>query len=189
MNALLDQIRAYWQERSARERWLVVLGGCVIALVLVQTTVIGQIDASALRAEQEASQLEDDRIRATRLATDIRAVQGGLRAVEARIRPGEKTNLLALLERLATTVQISKDQLESIKPRQPGRNQKYPETGVDVRLRGVTLDQTTRFLHKIETSESHMIIRSLGIRSRANDKSPSPLLDVKFSVSSFEKRA
>ena len=186
MNALLERLRAYLDSRSPRERWLLVLGLAVVLFFVVQSTVIARLNDGAIAAEVEAEKLEADRMRAVRLAADVRAIQGGVETVQTRIKPGEKTNLLALLERLATESKISKEQLESIKPKQAGKNAQYPETGVEVQLRGVSLEQTTGFLRKIETSESHLIIRSLGIRSRPT-KQGSNALDAKFSVSSFER--
>lgn len=116
----------------------------------------------------------------------MRGLQGELASVEARIQPGSDTNLIALLSTLAADAKISQEQLESIEPKQPSTNAKYPETRAEVRLKGTSLEQMVEFLQKIETSSAHLIVRSLKIRSRG-DGPNGPVLDVSFSVSSFER--
>ena len=100
-----------------------------------------------------------------------------------RVEPGAKTNLFTLLEALAAQSGV-KDQLDSMKPKQTSGNAAYPETRVEVSLKGVTLAQTVEFIYKIENAPSHLIIRSIRLKVRARD---SQLLDVSFSVSSFER--
>ena len=77
-----------------------------------------------------------------------------------------------------------KDRLESIKPKQPSGNERYPETRVEVKLKGATLEQTVQLLYRIETAPAHLIVRSLRIKSRPDGTN---LLDVSLSVSSFEQ--
>jgi hypothetical protein len=132
------------------------------------------------------AQLEGERTRALRIAAEMRSIQGELAGVEAAIQPGAQTNLIALLSTLAGEARISQEQLESIEPKQPSENAKYPETRAEVRLKGTTLEQLVAFLHRIETSSSHLIVRSLKIRTRGEGDS-GPVLDVSFSVSSFER--
>ena len=186
MNELLAPLRNYLQSRSPRERWLLVAGGCVLALVLVYSTIVAPLGERARQADLRVAQLELDVLRAVGIAREMRGLQGELQSVEARIQPGSDTNLIALLSTLAADAKISQDQLESIEPKQPSTNAKYPETRAEVRLKGTSLEQMVEFLHKIETSRSHLIVRSLKIRSRG-DGPTGPVLDVSFSVSSFER--
>jgi general secretion pathway protein M len=185
MNELLAPLRSYLQSRSPRERWLLVAGACVLALVFVYSPSSHARRARA-NADLRVAQLELDLIRALGIAREMRALQGELASVEARIQPGADTNLIALLSTLAAEAKISQDQLESIEPKQPSTNAKYPETRAEVRLKGASLEQMVEFLHKIETSSAHLIVRSLKIRSRGDGPS-GPVLDVSFSVSSFER--
>ena len=76
------------------------------------------------------------------------------------------------------------DQLESIKPKQPSGNARYPETRVEVSLKGATLKQMVQYLYAIESAPVLLIIRSLRVKAREDD---SGLIDVSFSVSSFER--
>jgi len=186
MNELLAPLRAYLAARSPRERWLLVAGVCVVALVVVYVGIVAPLGEQARGSDARVAQLEVELTRALAIAGEMRDLQGELARVEGRIQPGSNTNLIALLSTLAAEARISQEQLESIEPKQPSANARYPETRAEVRLKGASLDQMVEFLHKIETSSSHLIVRSLKIRTRG-DGGSGPVLDVSFSVSSFER--
>jgi hypothetical protein len=186
VNELVSRLRRYLATRSARERWLLVGGACAVAFVVVYLGMVVPLQQGAAGADARVTQLESDRTRALRIAAEMRGIQGELAAVEAAIQPGAQTNLIALLSTLAAEAKITQEQLESIEPKQPSANAKYPETRAEVRLKGTSLEQVVAFLHRIETSSSHLIVRSLKIRTRGDNDS-GPVLDVSFSVSSFER--
>jgi Tfp pilus assembly protein PilO len=183
VNELLAQLRALVEKRSPRERWLAVLAACVALALALQAFVAGPLRDRLARTHSEIERLESDLQISARMSREIRRLRSDLSLVEARIKPGETTNLFTLLESLAGEAQI-RDQLESIKPKQPSGNDRYPETRVEVSLKGATLKQTVQFLHKIESAPMLLIIRSLRIKSREDQ---SQLLDVSFSVSSFKQ--
>jgi type II secretory pathway component PulM len=178
-------VQKYLDQRSARERWLIVasVGAVVVFGVhsLVLAPLAGRQNAAFLRREQ----LDSDLVQARRLAAEIRRLQGGVTAVEAQLAAGNRTDLAALIEQVAGRVSIRQDQLESVKPTPVSGNSRYPETRVQVTLRSATMAQTVRFLHAIETApETRLILRSLQIRKGRNAGDTSTL-DVTLSVSSF----
>jgi len=186
VNALVASIRTYLAQRSPRERWLLVSAGCVAGLLFVYGVFIAPLTARATATSARTTELEGQVTRALQLASEMRGLQGELQDVEGRIQPGAKTNLIAVLSTLAQDAKISQEQLESIEPKQPSENKKYPETRAEVRLKGTSLEQAVDFLYRIETSSSHLIVRSLKMRTRG-DAAGNPVLDVSFSVSSFER--
>ncbi len=183
MNELWERALAHLRSRSARERWLLGGAAALLFALLLHRSLIQPLQADVAAAAARIEALEGQLARATRIAADVRRLQGELSAVEARIEPGVSANLLSLLESLAGEAQI-KDRLESIKPKQGSANPRYPETRVEVSLKGATLAQTVQFLHKIETASMHLIVHSIRIKARPGGDR---LLDVSFSVSSFEK--
>ena len=187
MNELVNRFRDYLNTRTPRERWLLACAAAVVALVLCYTSVIAPLGRGAEASQQRAAELDTDLLQARRLASEIRRLQGGVEAIEATIVSGKRTNLLALLETLAARSSIQKNQIESIKPTPVSGNSKYPETKVSVILRGTTLEQIIRLLHAIESAESHLIMRSLQVRKARRSQEGDKLLDVTFSVSSFER--
>jgi Tfp pilus assembly protein PilO len=186
VNELLAPLRRYLAERSPRERWLLVAAACVMALMFVYGVVISPLEQRARATEAQTDELQSQLTRALSIAAEMRGLQGELADVEGRIQPGAKTNLIAVLSTLAADAKISQEQLESIEPKQPSENKQYPETRAEVRLKGTSLAQAVDFLYRIETSQSHLIVRSLKMRTRG-DGGDGPVLDVSFSVSSFER--
>ena len=183
MNELWARIRGYVEQRSPRERWLIVGGLLVAGTLLLQAVAISPLRNGRDAAKRESSELATDLLRAQRMARDIMLLRTDLERVEARIKPGESANLFTLLEKLASEAQM-REHLESIKPKQPSNHPTYRETRVEVSLKGATLEQTVTFLYKIESAPVLLIIRSLRMKSRRDDAT---LLDVSFSVSNFER--
>ena len=183
MNQLLEQLQKLWAERSPRERWITVIAACVLGLWAVDGMIVTPLQDRIERSQLRIEDTEAASLRAGRLAQRLHALRGALVGVEEQIQPGADTNLLALIESLAGQVGI-RNQLEAIKPRQGSANASYPETRVEVSLRGATLEQTVRLLHAIEEAPLHLLIRSLRIRTGGPQ---GRLLDVSFFVSSFER--
>jgi type II secretion system (T2SS) protein M len=186
VNAWLTPLWTYLNSRSPRERWFIVAASCAVALLVLYEVAIAPLNARARTADAGRADLDQQVTRALHLAAEMRGLQGELADVESRIQPGAKTNLIAALSNLAAQAKISQEQLESIEPKQPSANAQYPETRAEVRLKGTTLAQAVDFLYRIENSSSHLIVRSLKMRSRS-DASGDAVLDVSFSVSSFER--
>jgi hypothetical protein len=183
VTALWPQVLAFLRGRSQREQWLLIVAAVVIAVMIVNAALVQPLRADIQRRDGEIELLQTQLLRATRMAADVRRLQGELAAVEERIEPGAKTNLFTLLESLAGQSAV-KDQLESIKPKQASGNDRYPETRVEVQLKGATLAQTVSYLYRIETAPMPLIIRSIRIKARGGEEK---VLDVSFSVSSFER--
>ena len=182
MNAWIDRTYAWLRSRTPREQWLLIGASVTVVLAIAQPVLIQPLRADIGRADQRVERLEIELLQATRMAADMQRLQAELSLVEERIEPGARTNLFTLLEALAAQAAVG-DRLESIKPKQASGNERYPETRVEVTLKGTSLGQTVNFLYLIENAPSHLIIRSIRIRTRGSEK----LLDVSFSVSSFER--
>jgi hypothetical protein len=184
MSRLWRRLLELWRARSSRERGLVALGAIVAFVLVVQVGIVQPL-REQLRVESErASRLEFEVRKAERLAAEALQLRGDLSRVEAEVARADKTNLFTLLESLAASAGV-KDQLESIKPKQPSGNPAYPETRVEVSLRGATLQQVIQLLHQIERAPTHLIVRSLRLKAQGGKESR--LLDARFSVSSFER--
>lgn len=182
MKALLARPQALWNERSVRERWILIAAACVIGLWIVDAGIVSPLERRIAEAQRRIEDAEVASLRAGRVAQQLHALRAELAGVEAQIQPGADTNLLALIESLARESGVG-GALEAIKPRQGSSNALYPETRVEVSLKGVPIKQTIQFLHAIEEAPLHLLVRSLRIRK----VSGTVLLNVSFFVSSFER--
>lgn len=186
MNEIVTRVReaiaAFIESRSSRERWLMLPVSCVVAAALVQGIVVSPIVAATEEQRALAQRYELDLDRAALIAPEIAQLREQTAQVAERIKPQNRTPLLQVLEQIAERAQM-KDRLESIDPKATGDNPTYPETRVQVKLRGATLAQTVQFLYRIETAPLYLIVRSLTIQTRKDQS-----LNVSFLVSSFQRR-
>lgn len=181
MSGLLDRIRTALGSLAPRERLLLGAAAGTLALALLYLAVVMPALASLRRSEERVASAERDLELARRLAGDLGEIQGQLVKVEQRIREGPKGNIFTTLEELAKKSAVK---IESIEPQAAPANDRYKETKVQLVLKQVTLAQAVSFLHGIEASPQLLSVKSLRVRTRAEQKED--LLDVTFTVSSFE---
>ena len=70
-----------------------------------------------------------------------------------------------------------------MEPQAGATSEQYRENKVEVGLKSVTLAQTVNYLHRLETANQVLSVKTLRIRTRPEKPE---LLDVTFTVSSFE---
>jgi Tfp pilus assembly protein PilO len=183
MNKLLELARQYLRSRTPRERYALGLVVTVLVLGLVYFGIAEPLRARLNAREREVTKLQEEKAEALERVQGVAPLRATLKAVEARITPGKQTNLFTVLETIASQANV-KQNLDSIKPTQAAGNEQYPETRVEVSLKGATLEQTVQLLYRIETAPMHLIVRSIRIKSRPDSTGK---LDVTLSVSSFER--
>jgi DNA-binding FrmR family transcriptional regulator len=181
MKDLWSRMLAAWDNLSVRERMLLSIMGATALVFLLALAVVNPLLGVLDRGSQRIDGAEQQLQAMVRLQRDYREVHGQLESIEEKIRGNkERRNVLTQLEALAASADVKVDAMQE---RQAANNEKYRETRVEVALKSVTLAQTTEYLHSIETSERLFAVKSMRIRTRTDG---SDLLDVSFTVSSFE---
>lgn len=181
MNKILAWFSDAWTSLSARERILCgIAGGCLVFAILV-VGIVQPLVALSSSIENRVEAAEQQLLVMNRLRHQYDAVNASLAKVEERILANhEKRNLLTLLESLASSSSIRVDSMEE---RKAQNDAKFKETRVEVKLKRVSLRDTVKYLHAIESSDRLLTVKSLRIKNRT-DKSD--LLDVSFHVSTFD---
>ena len=179
MKQLLQRLRAAFGNLAARERLLVSIVGVILAATVLWLGVVQPVLAAGARVEQRVTLAEQLELM-KRLRREFDDVHHRLTVVEERIGKGSKGNLRTTLETLARQAAVT---IESMEPQASPANDRYRETKVEVGLKQVTLPQTVRYLHEIESTEQVLSVKALRIRTRVDQPD---LLDVTFTVSSFE---
>jgi type II secretory pathway component PulM len=181
MKELWGRLQLAFDNLSSRERILLLSVGALVILTIVYfggvQTILNLRDSTESRtigAEQQLRVM-------SRLRREYDDVEQRLTAVEKRITSGTRPNLRTTL---ATLAQSSLVKIESMEPQATPSNKRYRETKVEVGLKEITLAQTVRYLHQIETAPEVLSVKSLRIRTR-RDKPE--YLDVTFTVSTFER--
>jgi type II secretory pathway component PulM len=181
VNGLLDRLRTALGGLAPRERLLLGATAATLLFAILWLAVLMPAIASVRDAETRVASAERDLEMARRLQTDLAEVQGRVGNVERRIREGPKGNIFTTLEELA---QKSAVKVDSMEPQAAPAHDRYKETKVQVVLKGVTLAQAVSFLHGIESAPQLLSVKSLRVRTRTEQKED--MLDVTFTVSSFE---
>ena len=140
---------------------------------------------AADRAEERVAMAEQRLEVMKRLRREYDEVSQRLTSVEERIRKGGRGNLRTNLERLAKQANVK---IESMEPQASPSDDTYREAKVEVTLKQVGLNESVRYLHEIESAEEVLSVKALRMRSRSDAKAQpgSNLLDVTFTVSSFQ---
>jgi general secretion pathway protein M len=180
MKEWIARLRAAYLGLSSQERILVTLAGAGVLAALLFLVVVSPILGAAARADQRIATAEQELELVRRLRREYDEVHGRLATVEERIRNGPRGEIFTTLEKLASDSLVKVDSME---PRTSPPSDAYRETKVQVALKNVTLTQLVNYLHKIDSSEQVLSIKSLRIRTR---KDKPDLLDATFTVSSFE---
>jgi general secretion pathway protein M len=165
---------------EARERVLVSIVGALALAAILYAIVIAPILRASQRGEDRLATADQQLAVMQRLRRDYDDVKGRLADVEQRIQRGAKSELRTTLEALAQQASVK---VESMEPQTSPAHPKYRETKVEVGLKNVTLAQTVHYLHQIDIAPQALSVKSLRIRTRAEQPD---LLDVSFTVSSFE---
>lgn len=181
MKELWRRVVAAFEGLSRNERLLVSVAGGLLVVTLVWFGVAMPLLSAARDASRDAETAEQqvELVRALRARFD--EVNGRLGAVEARIQSGPQGEIFTTLEQMASQSAVK---IDSMEPRTSPASTEYRETKVQVSLKGVTLAQVVGLLSRIDTAPQMLSIKSLRIRTRADKQD---LLDVTFTVSSFEK--
>jgi general secretion pathway protein M len=175
-NRLLDAFNGL----EARERLLVSLVLGLFGIAFFYLAIVNPLLALADRGEQRLATADQQLAAMQRLRRAYDDIQGRLVDVEQRIQQGARGNLRTTLETLAQQASVK---VESMEPQASPSHPKYRETKVEVGLKNVTLAQTVHYLHQIDIAPQALSVKSLRIRTRAEQPE---LLDVTFTVSSFE---
>ncbi len=180
MSRFWDRLQSAFNGLAARERLLVSIVLVLLGAALVYVAVVGPILRASQRGEERLA-TADQRLQVMqRLRRDYDDVQGRLADVEQRILRGARSELRTTLESLAQQASVK---VESMEPQASPAHPKYRETKVEVGLENATLAQTVHYLHQIDIAPQALSVKSLRIRTRADQPD---LLDVSFTVSSFE---
>ena len=181
MRELWRRVTAAFEGLSRNERLLVSVAGGLLAVTLLWFGLAMPLLSAARSAADNAASAEQQVEMVRALRTRFDEVNGRLGAVEARIQGGPQGEIFTTLEQMASQSLVK---IDSMEPRTAPASDEYRETKVQVALKGVTLAQVVGLLTRIDTASQMLSIKSLRVRTRADKQE---LLDVTFTVSSFEK--
>lgn len=177
MATSMDKLRDRWEQISPREQRMILALG--ITFILVVLALLGRGITGGLAALEEENQKTRTALRALE---DYRQnlARNGDESPDIQL-PSEPVKLQSYLEGIATEVGITI----------PGFN---PQSGTDkggvltastrIEIRGLSIEQLTEFLEKVESGQPHVVIESLEIQRHFRDKEK---LDVTMLVTAYAR--
>ena len=181
---MIKRLRPFLAKLSNREMWAIGIGiGFVGIFVLVQVAIFPFIDArerlerrlvSHTRSYDEIKQL-----RKQYLGLQIRADNSKIQ-IDRRQRG---FTLFSFLDKLAGQVGI-KERITYMKPSSTKqKDTPYSLSLVEMKLNGITMEQITKFLYHIETSQNMVHVQRLSLNKKEEKEG---LLNVILQVETFE---
>ncbi len=95
---------------------------------------------------------------------------------------GKGFTLFSFLDRLAGETEI-KNKINHMKPSKVKKDGKYEIFNVEMKLSAVNMEQLSKYLYKIESSDKMVFVRRLSISKKGKDKN---LIDVTMQVETID---
>jgi type II secretory pathway component PulM len=175
MATSMERLRDRWEQVSPREQRLILALG--ITFVVVVLFILGRGITGGLDALDEKNQ----KARATlRVLHDYRQnlSSGAAEAKEVKL-PDEPVKLQSYLEGIAGEVGIT---IPGFNPQADAAKEGVVTSSTRFQIRGISLQQLTDFLEKVETQSPHVVVQSLDIKRDFRDKQK---LDIDVHVTTY----
>ena len=165
---------------SGRERNVVIVGGCLLAAVMVWSWIIEPVTGKLDNLDRKLAfhQQRYDEVR--ELSQRFGVLNSQLKSAEQRLKRSSGS-ILSHLETLANRQGV-KSHIVRMKPKQGQTTRHYTESVVEIKMEKVPLSLLVRYLHQVENAKELLRIKELRIRPRFDNPN---LLDVRFQVSSY----
>lgn len=177
-NRIRDKIGAVLA--SDRDRKAAIFGG-IGFLILVFYIVFQIFSSGAGNLEKKAQSAQEELSKIKSLKSEYIESKRKTDGLASSIKRGN-LNLLPAVEKILVDRQIDRGSF-SINLRAPVTGDLYEETGVDVEIRGISLEKAVDVLYKIQSTPAFLKLSNLRLRTRFNDPS---LMDVSFRISTFK---
>jgi type II secretory pathway component PulM len=180
--AQIGQMRERWERLSPRERTLLT---ALAATFLVMFAMI-----SGFLILDGLSTLDDQNSASRDALHDIETqreayLKAKAKAAQLEARMGKTpVQLQGFLEQVAKDTGVQIPETTAQQPVPAGKQ--FMERSVDIRLKQVTLESLSKFLHGVENGPNLVIVSALNIRTR-DDKHEE--LDVELTVTTYERAA
>jgi hypothetical protein len=174
-----EALKDRWENMAPREKRLLgLLGALLVGAVFL---IIGwQIRSGLSDLESKNAKTRDALRLITEHQDEIYAKRNSTDNPEQRI-PDTAQPLATYLDGIATQVGVT---IPEQSERPVVKRGKFDELSIDIKLRGVSLDQLSKFLRLVETSGQAVVTSRLYIKPyiSAHEK-----LDVELTIAAFEK--
>jgi general secretion pathway protein M len=167
---------------AKRERYLVTIGACAVALFVLLQFLIFPFFEKRERFQKGVRAKEEALIEIVKLSSEYQTYKRGSQGIQEIIEKREKGfTLFSFLERAAGQAKV-KAHIKYMKPSDSQGTGPYKESMVEMKLEGITLNQLVGYLYHIESPENAISIKRISIKE---NKRESGYLDAILQVLTF----
>ena len=169
---------------AKREKYIISIAGCLIALFLVFLFVISPFFEKRDRLRKGIIKQEQDLNELSGLIAEYYNYKQNSQDID-RVLSGRKNNftLTSFLETAIRETQIDKNR-KNVKRSSSEGSGPYEELMVETTLEGITMDQLVRYLYKIEDPDNLVFIKRISI---TDNKKEEGYLDSIIQVITFQQ--
>lgn len=178
-------LRPFLAKLSPREKMAVSIGICFVGIFIIMRFVLFPFVDTRDRLRRGLAVHSRNYDEITLLKSKYLDLQQ--RAANSKLRFDRRKRgftLYSFLEKLAGQVGINKERIIYMKPTSSKqKDSPYTLSLVEMKLEGISLEQITRFLYRVETSNNMINVRRLSLNKK-EDKGG--LLNIILQVETFE---
>ncbi len=167
---LLQKLMLYYRGLSIRDQRLLLFTFIGLSLLFGYLVILEpMLDKKAL-LDRKVAMKKADLTEMARLRSSVDQDRGGMDRIKSIINQrGKDFSVFAYLEQLASKAEM-KDKIVSIKPQRQTPVGQFKESLVSVKLDGIGMEELTRYLYQIETSEDLLYVKNLQIKKVSSNK-------------------
>lgn len=157
----IERFLLYYQGLSTREQRVLLLGCIFLSVLGLYTLVINPMihknELINIKIQKKKTELAE----MVRLQSSVVQDRGGMERIKKIIEQrGQGFSVFSYLEQLATKAEV-KDKILYIRPQRETPVGQFLESLAEIKLNNINLEELTRFLYQIESSEDLLYIKNL----------------------------
>lgn len=154
---------------TPREHKTLLIGGAVIG-VLVLFLVAGPLLQKRASLDSRLNAYQEQMAAVVQLQQTITAVQRGLQPMEKKLASGRQVELISFANDLVDRF-AARDQLVALRPQPATRDNGLTVATLELKLQRLDLNQTLNMLQAAQQAPGVVVVRSLKLKSRFDDRS------------------
>ena len=169
---------------AKREKYFVTIAACLIGGFFLFQFLIAPFFEKRDRLQRGIQAKEEGQAEILRLSAEYKNLQKGSQNMQRLLAKRDKGfTLFAFLEKAAGDCGV-KERINYMKPSSSKGAGPYKESMVEMKLEGITLNQLTEYLYRVESPENIVSIRRISIKENAKQ---SGYLEAVLQASTYEQ--
>ncbi len=165
-----QRILQYYQELNPRDQKIILGVLCFASVLILYTFTVSPMLEKSELLDRQITKKSEELAEMVRLRSSVVQDRGGMDRIKQIVEErGRDFSVFAYLEQLATKAEM-KDKIIYIKPQREAPVGSFRESLAEIKVDKIDLEELTRFLYQIETSEDLLYIKNLKMKTARRGK-------------------